>query len=299
MTFGQKLKTLRKEHSYSQEELAEILDVSRQAVSKWESDKGNPEIDKLVQISTIFGVTLDYLLKTDQTEEALQSNAYYVSRETIEGFLSYKRQGAKRIAIGVSLIVLSNLFISIQTQNQLAMILYWMTVASGVAVLVWHIFQQNRYKEIGTKQLLFDEVTIKEFREEHDKNRKRYILMIIVAVIILIISPQVLSVVDYSDTSFGLALSWVLHAVWLSFIILAGIILHAERIIAQNTEYMNKKSKEGKYTWIYIALPVTALAVAIGIFTNAWSPVAPVLVLFCALLVTVCKILLEGRNKNE
>ncbi|BCJ93691.1 transcriptional regulator [Anaerocolumna cellulosilytica] len=297
MTFGQKLKTLRKEHSYSQEELAQILDVSRQAVSKWESDRGIPEIGKLVQISTIFEVTLDYLLKMDYTEENLQSNGYYVSREMIDGFLSYKRQGAKRIAIGVSLMVLANLFDD--TQSQLILILYWITISLGVAVLVWQIFQQNHYKVIGTKQLLFDEVTINEFRQEHEKTRKLYIIMIIVAILILILSPEVLSILGYSETSFGLALSWVLQAVWLSLIILAGITLHAERIIAQNTEYMNKKSKEGKYTWIYIALPVTALAVAIGIFTNAWSPVAPILVLFCALLVTVCKLLLEGRNKNE
>jgi uncharacterized membrane protein YhaH (DUF805 family) len=254
----------------------------------------------LVQISTIFGVTLDYLLKTDHTEEAQQSNSYYVSREMIEGFLSYKRQGAKRIAIGVSLIVLSNSFISVLTENQPAMILYLMTLVSGVAVLVWHIFQQNRYKEIGSKQLLFDDDTLKDFRQEHDKNRKRYVLMIIVAVIIFIVSPQVkLSALEYSDNSFGLALSGVLDAVWISLVILAGFALHAERIIAQNTEYMKKKSKEGKYAWIYIALPVTALAVAIGIFTNVWSPVVPIIALFCALLVTVCKILLEGRNKNE
>ena len=46
MTFGEKLKGLRKEKGYSQEELAGLLEVSRQAVSKWESDRGIPEIDK-------------------------------------------------------------------------------------------------------------------------------------------------------------------------------------------------------------------------------------------------------------
>ena len=97
MTFGEKLKVLRKENGYSQEELAGLLDVSRQAVSKWESDRGTPEIDKLVQISNMFGVTLDYLLKNESPDENNQTGGYYVSREMMEGFLSYKRQWAKKV----------------------------------------------------------------------------------------------------------------------------------------------------------------------------------------------------------
>ena len=95
MTFGEKLKAIRKEKGYSQEEMAGLLDVSRQAVSKWESDRGIPEIDKLLQISNMFGVTLDYLLKSESLDENNQSGGYYVSRETIDGFLSYKRHRAK------------------------------------------------------------------------------------------------------------------------------------------------------------------------------------------------------------
>lgn len=92
MTFGEKLKILRKQNGYSQEVLAELLNVSRQAVSKWESNRGIPEIEKLLQISNMFGVTLDYLLKEDYQEETHQNNRYYVSCEMIEEFLSYKRR---------------------------------------------------------------------------------------------------------------------------------------------------------------------------------------------------------------
>lgn len=105
MTFGQKLKAIHKEKEYSQEEMAGLLDVSRQAVSKWESDRGISKIDKLLQISNMFGVTLDYLLKSESQDESSQSGGYYVSRETIDEFLSYKRHRAKNIAIGVGLIL--------------------------------------------------------------------------------------------------------------------------------------------------------------------------------------------------
>ncbi len=63
MTFGEKLSRLRKENNYTQEQLAEILEVSRQAVSKWEQDIAYPETDKLVRIGNLFGCSMDYLLK--------------------------------------------------------------------------------------------------------------------------------------------------------------------------------------------------------------------------------------------
>lgn len=65
MSFGENLKKLRKEHNLSQEALAEKLDVSRQAVSKWESDAGFPEVDKLILIAKIFNASLDKMLRTE------------------------------------------------------------------------------------------------------------------------------------------------------------------------------------------------------------------------------------------
>ena len=63
MTLGEKLRSLRAERGWDQETLAERLDVSRQAVSKWELDKTVPEVKYIVAISELFGVTTDYLLK--------------------------------------------------------------------------------------------------------------------------------------------------------------------------------------------------------------------------------------------
>ena len=68
MTFGEKLQTLRAREGLSQDALAEALDVSRQAVSKWERDEAMPEAEKIVRISRRFGVTTDYLLLEDAPE---------------------------------------------------------------------------------------------------------------------------------------------------------------------------------------------------------------------------------------
>ena len=63
MTFGDKLSKLRKENNYTQEQLADVLGVSRQAISKWESNITYPETDKLIRMSELFDCSLDYLLK--------------------------------------------------------------------------------------------------------------------------------------------------------------------------------------------------------------------------------------------
>ena len=62
MTFGEKLKTARKEAGYSQEQLADLLMVSRSAVAKWESDKGMPDIGNLRAISQTLSTSIDYLV---------------------------------------------------------------------------------------------------------------------------------------------------------------------------------------------------------------------------------------------
>lgn len=69
MNFGDKLAKLRKEQNYTQEQLAELLGVSRQSVSKWESNGAYPETEKLIRLSTLFDCSLDYLLK-DAPREA-------------------------------------------------------------------------------------------------------------------------------------------------------------------------------------------------------------------------------------
>ncbi len=66
MEFSEKLKQLRKERGLTQEELADILYVSRTAVSKWESGRGYPNIDSLKEISKFFSVTIDDLLSGER-----------------------------------------------------------------------------------------------------------------------------------------------------------------------------------------------------------------------------------------
>ena len=65
MIISEKIMSLRKQYGWSQEELADLVGVSRQSVSKWESAASMPDIQKIIKLSEVFGVSVDYLLKDE------------------------------------------------------------------------------------------------------------------------------------------------------------------------------------------------------------------------------------------
>ena len=77
MTTGEKLSKLRKENEYTQEELAEIMSVSRQSISKWESDVAFPETEKLVTLSKLYHCSIDYLLNDSLDEDIKKGRSKY------------------------------------------------------------------------------------------------------------------------------------------------------------------------------------------------------------------------------
>ena len=99
MTFGEKLSRLRKENNYTQEELAELLGVSRQSVSKWESDAAYPETEKLIKIGKMFNCSMDYLLNDAVTERTGSKNeeTNFDSLQSIIRNQFRERKGEKRI----------------------------------------------------------------------------------------------------------------------------------------------------------------------------------------------------------
>lgn len=72
MTLGEKLKEIRKRFGLSQEQLAELMNVSRQAITKWETDVGIPDVSNLQELSKVFGLTVDYLLNDENELPTLQ-----------------------------------------------------------------------------------------------------------------------------------------------------------------------------------------------------------------------------------
>ena len=112
MNLAEKISKLRKKAGLSQEELAERLDVSRQAVSKWEIGESRPDIEKILALSELFLVSTDYLLKDGECDDEWQGKdtareIRKVSLAEIEKYLADKWKASYLIALGVFLCIIS------------------------------------------------------------------------------------------------------------------------------------------------------------------------------------------------
>lgn len=102
MTLGEKLEQLRHKNGYTQEQVAELLGVSRQAVGKWESGLAYPETEKLIEIGRLFDCSMDYLLKEELCEQSGGESGFYGDVKAIGKRLSTpesKRRMKKGIKI--------------------------------------------------------------------------------------------------------------------------------------------------------------------------------------------------------
>lgn len=114
MILADKIIDLRKKNGWSQEELAEKLDVSRQSISKWESAQSVPDLTRVIRMAELFGVSTDYLLRDDQEalvpEAASKTDtepaARPVTMEEANAFLALRAENARRVALGVLLCIL-------------------------------------------------------------------------------------------------------------------------------------------------------------------------------------------------
>ena len=111
MILADKIVSLRKKAGWSQEELAEQLGVTRQSVSKWEGAQSVPDMDKVVQMSRLFGVTTDYLLKDEIEEQAAalveESPLRRVTMGQAADYLARRRAAAPKVAFAVLLCIVS------------------------------------------------------------------------------------------------------------------------------------------------------------------------------------------------
>lgn len=141
MILADKIIKLRKKHGMSQEELAEKIDVSRQSVSKWESAQSIPDLDKIIQLSELFGVSTDYLLKDKIDEEQPLDDSYVPSRkislEEANGYVAHSRRTSVMIAVATFLCIISPIaLIVLAGLSELCAFSTTVAVAVGITVLI-------------------------------------------------------------------------------------------------------------------------------------------------------------------
>ena len=142
MSFGENLQFLRKQKNITQEQLAEQLEVSRQSVSKWESSQSYPEMEKLLQICSMFHCNMDTLMQGD------------VSRDFVEdicGYDSFMNQFDRLITAGIALILFGISIMGFLTglgmDEDIAPVFFFIFLIAGVIILVVMGMQHSHFAE--------------------------------------------------------------------------------------------------------------------------------------------------------
>lgn len=266
MILADKIILLRKRKGWSQEELAEQLGVTRQSVSKWEGAQSVPDIQKIIQMSEIFGVTTDYLLKDEigdtKTEDNPEELRVLTMNEASE-YLRLRREAAPKMAGATLLCVLSPvalLMLSALSERPeislsenmaagigLCVLLILVTIAVVEFMFCYHKVKTYDYLENEAIQL---EIGVSEMiKKQKEEFRLVYNRMNITGVVLCILSvlPLFMSVcVEGSDILYVGMVSLLLIIV--SFgcyvFVYAGTIQNAMDKLLEEGDYSRKNKEE-------------------------------------------------------
>ena len=246
MTFGEKLQKIRKEAGYSQEDLSFKLQVSRQAVSKWENDQGYPEIDKIIKMADIFDVTLDYFFNGSEDSDKNASKnekGLYVSQEMASGYLLHQTLKYKKMAWAIALLLGGIAFVFLF--SEIGALLYLMVMVASIALFVAILLAGNPYLQLKKEILLFDDVFKKELLKMYVDKKKKYQFLIIISVILFCISMFVLPVIgvelfnNWEDTM--LAMSMILCGASVYLFVYSLGTLQSYRLLAENRDFRKEE----------------------------------------------------------
>lgn len=319
MILADKIIEERKKNGWSQEELASKLGVSRQAVSKWKSAGSIPDLKRILQMSELFGVTTDYLLKDEIEEEPLneytETNTIKVSMEEANQYLDMKSKGSRIVANATSLCILSPvplIVLGTMTEDHIligfSLVLLLVLVAIAVYLFVNYGLRESHMQHLE-KEIFETEYGVSGMvRERRDKYEPTFTRNIAIGVVLCILSviptimAGVMEVEDYmSGISVGLLL--IIVSIGVNILIRAGMIKSSYDTLLQEGEYTieekHLKKKTDAFSGAYWCLMV-AIYLGWSFWTNNWKftwiiwPVAGVL--YAAVLGLV-KMTIEGREK--
>lgn len=298
MILGEKIALLRKKNNYSQEDLANELGISRQSVSKWESGNSIPDLDKIIKMSSLFGVSTDYLLK-DELEEATPSESdevieegKTVSLEEANSFLEATSQFASKLSFAISLFILSPVTFIIlgglsetgiapMTENMatgFGTAVLLLLVAVGVVIIVMSGIAYGKYDYLEKEKIILQYgvagiVNKKkaEFAETFRRNIALGVGIIIVGIIPLMIAAGFSASEFVEVVCTGVLLAAV--SLGVHQIVWAGVIQGSFQKLLQEEDYSEEnkelKKKTGSFAGIYWCL-VTAIYLGISFTTNLW-----------------------------
>ena len=197
MTFGENLQFLRKRAGMTQEELAEKMEVSRQSVSKWESNAAYPEMDAILRLCGLFRCDLDTLLRGDVSRRFGEDASLWDRH--MNSFAAAMAAGVALILLGVTLLLLVGEFFALEMWAGVVFFLF-LTVAVTVFILsgMGHDTFLRQHPGIGPCYT----------KEEADRFERRFPALIAIPIALLLLGLTAIIPLDtYADLRLGLGLS--------------------------------------------------------------------------------------------
>lgn len=314
MSLGENLQFLRKRENMTQEQLAEALEVSRQSVSKWESDSTYPETDKLMQLAELFHCTLDDLMRKDVSSQYIEDKNHYDE---------HKNQYSKRITLGVCLI-LSGLTLTCFLQAVLPYkngikgididafsgIIFLLFVVIAVAIFIVTGLQDGYF----TKKHPY----IEDFYSEEEKEsfHKKFIVMITTGVVLIIAGLIIMlglePIIDFktANSLSDLDSGALVGSVFLLFVTIAVTIfvyagtqenkynIRHYNLMQDHSSQTFKNDKKKGLICGCIMMIATMIFLACGFIGNSWSfawIVYPIFGIACG----IAAIVIDRNNEEE
>lgn len=329
MILADKIIENRKKNGWSQEELANLLGVSRQSVSKWESAQAVPDMKKILQLSEVFGVTTDYLMKdeieavpaaeTAPVDSGLEETVRQVSMEEANAFLSHNERAARRISTGVMLCILAPVAVVIlgglaeaelipmgEVHAEIAgTVVLLIMIAAAVGMFIREGLRGSRYEYLEKLNIDTEYGVDGMVRERRDAYAERHSRLLIIGIMLCIIAAVpmlMISLTRYTNNTdalpvLGVGGMLVMCATGVKMIVLTSIRQGGFDRLLEEGDYSRINKKAGRFDGVYWAV-ATAVYLGWSFVTGRWEftwivwPVAGVL--FAAYR-EIMKALVRGR----
>lgn len=317
MILADKIIDLRKKAGMSQEELAEKLGVSRQSVSKWEMAQSTPDLNRILKMSEIFGVTTDYLLKDkidlakpeatanisiedihDETEPPLT----YVSMKEANDFLSKNKKHAFFIALGVALCIVSVVppilleIFNNSALEDLSAVFMFLIIATAVGMFIFSGMSMKSFDFLKSQCIDTEYGIDGMVKSKKEQYQSRHIMMIVIGVMLCILSvvPAIIfgtAFNNYVTDMLSSVLLFVCVAVGVFMIVNTSIIIGGYNVLLEEEGYsrdrktrthIDKSSLTGRIIsayWCIILAVYFAYSFTTWDFGRSWIifPIAGVL----------------------
>lgn len=301
MIISEKIMELRKQNGWSQEELASLIGVSRQSVSKWESGSSIPDMEKILKLSEIFCVSTDYLLKDNLEQEEkyivdpMEKNIEQrqISMEEADAFMELRVSTATTTGIAVAGYIISAavlLFIMGLYETHIFPISENMAGGSGFALMligvacstayfVMHGLRMEKYEYLEKEQFSLSygvEAVVRKRMSEYEGIFRVSIMIGVVLCIISAVPLMIAAALDSVDSTyiFCVAGLLILVAIAVYLFVSSGMRKGCYQILLQEGDYTYNKKKENKdtehFSGIYWCL-MTALYLGISFYSMRWD----------------------------